>query len=100
MRYRSIAASLVIAGLGISSAVAMPLPSAPRSPGDIVRVDYTCGDGMHFTNAAGCVADEKAAAPAPKAHRQETRKPETRKQQVRKHKAVPARRHRIPHHPQ
>ncbi|TCR92661.1 hypothetical protein EV561_10195 [Rhizobium sp. BK376] len=68
IRIMSAVLALTLSGsVGFSAAEAMPLPGVemPRSP-LLHSVDYTCGDGMHFTNQ-GCVVDEKPAAPVAKA---------------------------------
>jgi hypothetical protein len=66
MRTTTIMLALALStGLVCSSAEAMPVLSLKVANPLLQSVDYTCGDGMHFTNQ-GCVADEKPAPAAVK----------------------------------
>jgi hypothetical protein len=68
--------AIAIGGLSSPAGGAMPVPNLVRSGSQILPIDYTCGDGKHFTNQ-GCVVDQKPpqASAQKKPPRQVRKKP-------------------------
>jgi hypothetical protein len=58
MRGVLVVLAIAIGGLTGFSARAMPVAELIQSGSQILPIDYTCGDGKHFTNQ-GCVSDQK-----------------------------------------
>jgi hypothetical protein len=58
MKNLIIASVLLTGSFDVSSAGVMPGYEPGKFHPPFVQVDYTCGEGRHFTNQ-GCVADRK-----------------------------------------